>query len=123
VLAVVFLGCYAWPILDPGLDDSIVSVLTAASLVIWICFGVDCIASIYLSEQRVTYVRRHLPDLVLLALPMLRPLPTLRALLALGRVNRQATASFRGQAAVYIAGAVPLVVFQKHAGQTPYSDL
>ncbi len=111
VLAVVFLGCYAWPILDPGLDSSLVSALSALSLVIWVAFGVDYIASIYLSDDRVTYVRKHLLDLVMLVLPMLRPLRALRALVALGRVNRQASTSFHGRAVVYIAGAVPLVVF------------
>lgn len=111
VLAVVFLGCYAWPILDPDLDSSLVSALSVVSLVIWGAFGVDYIASIYLSDERLTYVRRHLLDLVMLVLPMLRPLRALRALVALGRVNRQASTSFHGRAVVYIAGAVPLVVF------------
>lgn len=60
VLAVVFLGCYAWPILDPGLDGSLVSGLSVLSLVIWSAFGVDYIASVYLSDDRVTYVRRLL---------------------------------------------------------------
>lgn len=60
MLAVVFLGCYAWPILEPDLDSSVVSSLSTLNLVIWAAFGVDYIASIYLSDERVTYVRRHL---------------------------------------------------------------
>lgn len=110
-LAVIFLGCYAWPILEPDLDSSTVSALSTLSLVIWVAFGVDYVASVYLSADRVRYVRRHLLDLVMLVLPMLRPLRALRALVALSRVNRKASTSFHGRAVVYIAGAVPLVVF------------
>jgi voltage-gated potassium channel len=111
VLAVVFLGCYAWPILDPDLDGDVVDWLAALSIVIWIAFAADYLARLYLADQRWDFVRWHVADLGMLVLPMLRPLRALRAVLALSRVNRQASSSFRGQSVVYIAGTVPLVVF------------
>jgi voltage-gated potassium channel len=47
----------------------------------------------------------------MLVLPMLLPLRALRVLVALGHMNTSAKTTFHGRAAVYISGAVPLVVF------------
>ena len=76
-----------------------------------IVFAADFGIRVYLADGRSEYVRRHLIDLAMLALPTLRPLRALRVLVILGHLNTKARGSFRGQAAVYIAGAVPLVVF------------
>ncbi len=111
VMAVVFLGCYAWPILQPTLNGSVVHTLSAVSIAIWVAFAVDYLASGYLADNRVEYAKRHIPELAMLILPVLRPLRALRVMLALRAVNRSATMKFRGQATIYVAGAVPLLVF------------
>jgi voltage-gated potassium channel len=80
VLAVVFLGCYAWPILQPDLDPTVSGLLSILSYVIWAAFIVDFVGRVYLADNRRVYVTRHLFDLVMLVLPMLRPLRALRIL-------------------------------------------
>lgn len=110
-LALVFLGCYAWPILDPGLASPVRTALGVGGIAIWALFAIDYAARVYLAEHRGRYVRRHVPDLALLILPMLRPLRALRVLLAFTKVNRRAATSFRGQAAIYVAGAAATGVF------------
>jgi voltage-gated potassium channel len=109
--AVVFLGCYAWPILQPDLDHTFAVAFSTVSISIWVAFAVDYATRVYLADDRRVYVRRHVVDVAMLVLPVLRPLRALRVLLALNTVNRSGTKTFRGRAAIYIAGAVPLLVF------------
>jgi voltage-gated potassium channel len=110
-LAVLFLAAYAWPILDtdlsPGFDDALVVV----TIGLWIVFAIDFAVRIWLADARLAYVRRHWFDIPLLVLPVLRPLRALRVVIALERVGRRTSMSFRGSATVFIACAVPLVVF------------
>ena len=111
VLAVVFLAVYAGPILESELDDRWLRILWSVNVAIWVVFAVDYVVRVALAEDHLDYVRHHLLDVGLLVLPMLRPLRALRVVLALGRVNRSATVSFRGRAILYVACAVPLIVF------------
>jgi voltage-gated potassium channel len=54
VLAVAFLGCYAWPILEPSLNATpLGSVLSLLSYMIWAAFIVDYLARVYLAENAV----------------------------------------------------------------------
>jgi voltage-gated potassium channel len=110
-LAVVFLGGYAWQVLDtslgPGGHDALELLLTAA----WAVFGVDFLVRLALAHRRGRYLLRHLPDLLVLLLPMLRPLRALRAVLAIGVLNRQLRDNARGRVAFYVAGTVVLVGF------------
>jgi len=111
ILAVGFLAAYAWPILDPTLPSTTLSVLSALTVVVWALFGVDYLTRLCLATNRWAFIRSHLLDLVTLALPILRPLRALRVITVLTRLNRRASMSFRGQAVVYVVGAVVLVAF------------
>ena len=111
VAAVIFLGAYAWPILDLQLTPAVVTVCSVVSLTLWAAFGLDYAVRVCLAERRLHFVGHHLPDLGMILLPVLRPLRALRAVLALSRVSRRASLSLRGHAIVYVAGALPLIVF------------
>jgi voltage-gated potassium channel len=76
----------------------------------WLLFAVDYLARLILADRRGHYASRHIPDLVVIALPILRPLRLLRLVMLLRILNRQATASLRGRVAVYVAGATGLVI-------------
>lgn len=110
-LAVVFLAAYAWPILEPTLPNATAQLLGAASLAVWLAFGLDYMIRLYLARAKLAFVRGHLLDLAVLALPVLRPLRALRVVPVLLRLNRRAAVSFGGQVATYVAGAVSLLVF------------
>jgi voltage-gated potassium channel len=53
----------------------------------------------------------HIPDLLVVALPILRPLRLLRLVVLLRILNRRATDSLRGKVAIYVAGATVIVLF------------
>jgi voltage-gated potassium channel len=108
--AVLFLVVYAWPILDPGLPPALVRACSIANITIWIGFGVDYLVRLTLAPSKRRFLRTHILDLVVLVLPLLRPLRALRVVTALARMNR-ASLSFRGQTTTYVVGAVALLGF------------
>ncbi|GAA1382693.1 potassium channel family protein [Catellatospora chokoriensis] len=110
VLAVVFLVAYAVPILWPALPVAADRLCRITDFGIWAVFGIDYAARLLLSPTRLRFVRQNLFDLVVLILPMIRPLRVLRLLAALINLNRRAEQWTRGRLAVYVAGATTTVV-------------
>jgi len=52
--------------------------LLVANVVIWAAFAVDYFARLYLARDRRSFVRTHIVDLIVVAVPFLRPLRLLR---------------------------------------------
>ncbi len=111
VLALVFLVAYAWPILEPGMPRPWRRTLELVDLVIWAVFGLEFVGRLVLAHRRWRYAARHIADVLMIALPVLRPLRLLRLLVLFRMLNRRATASLRGRVAVYIAASALLVLF------------
>jgi hypothetical protein len=63
-----------------------------------------------LAERRVQYAARHVPDVLMVALPVLRPLRLLRFLVLLRMINRRATASLHGRIVAYVVATAGLVL-------------
>jgi voltage-gated potassium channel len=110
VAALAFLGAYAWQILDPDMPSGRAHTLASFGITVWLVFVADYLVRLALARDRRGFVRRHLWDLAVIGLPMLRPLRALRALAVLGYLNRQSGAAFRGRVIAYVLGAVTLAV-------------
>jgi voltage-gated potassium channel len=110
-LAAVFLAAYAWQVLDTTLSPAWEQALEAVITVTWVFFGVDYVVRLVLARRRWRYVARHLFELVVLLLPVFRPLRALRVFTAIGVLNRQLRDDARGRVAVYVAGTVTLLGF------------
>jgi voltage-gated potassium channel len=110
-LALAFLGLYAWQVLDTSLGPQARGALDLALTGIWLLLGVDYLVRLALARRRLLFVRRHLLDLLILLLPMFRPLRALRVLTVMGVLNRQLRADFRGRVALYVGTTVGLVGF------------
>lgn len=80
-------------------------------MVIWVLFAADYLVRLYLAPQRREFVRGHLVDLVILVVPVFRPLRALRRVPVLLRLNQRAESAFRGQVTGYVAGAAVLALF------------
>lgn len=105
LLAFAFLVAYAWPILDPSLDPGVESFLSTLSWAVWGAFVVDFAIRLILAEGRLRYALHHWYDVILVLLPMLRPLRLLRAL-ALARILGRTMATSRAsRVTFYVAGA------------------
>src|SRR5215213_9333567 len=78
IAAVVFLAAYAAPILNPDLPSWLLDLCRSLSWITWGLFVVDIVVRLVLADERVRYLVRHWYDVLVLALPLLRPLRLLR---------------------------------------------
>ena len=109
--AALFLVAYAWPIINPDLNGDIAKVYTLTTLVVWVLFVVDYVVRVGIADDRSHSVLHHIPDLLVIALPLLRPLRLLRLVALLHIMNRSAAGSLRGKVAVYVTGGGLMLVF------------
>lgn len=111
VLAVLFLVCYAWPILQPSLDPSVKHACEVIDYAIWAVFAVEFVWRVVLAHSRRRYLAWHIPDVLMIALPVLRPLRLVRLLVLLRMINRRATATLRGRVVTYVLASAALILF------------
>jgi voltage-gated potassium channel len=109
--AVIFLTAYAWPILQPSMGSAERTLLEAATWCTWGLFAIDFLVKAALSKQRLIFFRRHVLDLLVIVLPLLRPLRLLRMVTMLHILHRSAAMSLRGKVVVYVVGSTVLVIF------------
>jgi voltage-gated potassium channel len=110
-LTAVFLAAYAWPILQPDLYDGWVKACSVAVWGVWLILAADLAIRLHIAPDRWAFVRHNPIDVLSVILPILRPLRLLRLVTMLTRINRFAGRSLRGRIALYLAGAVSLLVF------------
>ena len=110
VAALVFLGFYAWVVLAElqGPEDQFAQAVITAT---WALFAVDYFVRLYLADRRLHWFVRHLLDLAIVALPILRPLRLIRLLTLLAIFQRVAGRTLRGRVVVYTVASTLLLVF------------
>lgn len=110
-LAVAFLLAWSWPILDPGLAPAARTACQLVQWTAWAVFALDYLVRLALTEDRGRFVRGNVLDLIIIILPLLRPLRLLRLVTLLRVVNRTATTSLRGRVIAYVAGGSVLLAY------------
>jgi voltage-gated potassium channel len=111
IAAVLFLVTYSWEILDPRLPEAVRVLFQVVDYATWAVFALDYVVRVALAEQRRRYVLRHLFDLAIVVLPLLRPLRLLRLLVLLRFIERRAATSLQGRVAAYVVVSTVLVLF------------
>ncbi len=110
--AVIFLFAYAVPILT--WPDTPPAVAVACEVIIWVTwalFAVDYLVRLLMSHERLRFVKKYWFDLIIIVLPVMRPLRLLRLITVLQVVNRRASSNLRGRVGVYVgAGAALLAI-------------
>lgn len=109
--ALAFLVAYAWPILVPDLPADTRDVLRTAAWAAWALFVVDYVVRLGLAPDRGRFVVHNIFDLLVVVLPLLRPLRLLRLVTLLHVLNRHAGRSLRGRVVVYVTGAAAMILF------------
>ena len=107
--AVVFLAAYAREVLantQGGTKDAAELVIDA----VWVLFGVDYLVRLALASSRSRWFLHHLPDLAVIALPILRPLRLLRLVTLVGIMQRSAGTALRGRITLYTVGSAALLI-------------
>ncbi|WP_084497233.1 potassium channel family protein [Nocardia amamiensis] len=109
VLALCFVGVYAWHVLDTGASPELDVWLTRADVGIWMVFAADFAIRLWLSTNRWRFVRTHPLELLIVLLPPFRPVRLLRAaLLLVDTVNRRSAT--RARMAVFVGTSSVLVI-------------
>jgi voltage-gated potassium channel len=109
--AIVFLAAYAIPIMWPHLPHAVLTGCSIASWATWMLFAVDLVVRFALAPDRLRYLVRHWFDVIVVALPLLRPLRLLRLVPLLRVLNQRATSGLRGRLAIYVGGGASLLAF------------
>lgn len=87
VLSVVFLAGLVAPVIDTRLSSTWRHGIAEADTAIWVVFLVEYLSRFALARRRLHFVLHNIPDLVVVAVPVLRPLRLAR-LARLGRFAR-----------------------------------
>lgn len=111
LLGVAFLAAYALPVVDTSLPRDARSVCTTISWTVWGAFALDFVVRLGLARERGRYALRHWYDVVMIALPLLRPLRLLRMLALLRILHRSRLGSLASRATAYVVGTGLLSMF------------
>ncbi len=109
VVALAFLIGYSVEVLEQphGVAAQVVHLLTALC---WGAFAVDYAVRLWLAPHRWTWFYRHLLDLAIVVLPIIRPLRLVRLVLLITVLQKAVGNAIRGRVVLYtVAGAVLLV--------------
>ena len=109
--SILFVGAYAWPILDPDLGRGWVALCSAVVWVTWGLLMADLLVRLLVSADRWAFLRKHPVDVAMVVLPILRPLQLLRLFTLLKALNRYAGSSLRGRVGLYVVASMGLIVF------------
>ncbi len=110
VTALIFLVAYSWEVIG-DLKGPPGDVAEAVIWATWAVFVADYIVMLVLAESRWRWFYTHLFDLLVVALPMLRPLRLLRLVTIATVLQRTVGRAFRGRVLVYVVGAASLLVY------------
>ncbi|MBL1078016.1 potassium channel family protein [Nocardia sp. 2] len=111
VLAVVFLGAYAWHVLDGGRHPALETWLTRVDIAVWVIFAADYLGRLWIAADRRRFFRGNLVDLVIVLLPPLRPLRLLRAaLLVIEAIDRHTRFRARARMSVMVGVSSVLLI-------------
>jgi voltage-gated potassium channel len=106
VAAGIFLVAYAIPILHPSLPAWLDRTCQVVIYGLWAVFVGDLVVRVSLSERRGRYLLSNWLDVLVVALPILRPLRAVRAILLISVLTRRGQPFVRGKVvqAVTVSG-------------------
>jgi voltage-gated potassium channel len=109
ITALAFFAAYALEILArlTGTFELLAEVIIWAA---WGVFVVDYFVRLFITEHRWRWFHRHLLDLAIVLLPMLRPLRLMRYLAAIAIIQRGAGGILRGRVVLFTVGSTILII-------------
>lgn len=108
--ALVFLAAYACQVIG-RVEGGGAMWLEAVMWATWGIFAVDYAANLWLAKDRWNWFIRNLHELLIVALPLFRPLRLLRLVTLLSVLHRTIGETLRGRVVTYVAGSAALLVF------------
>lgn len=106
--ALLFLVVYAIPVIWPGIGGVVADACSVVNIVLWVAFAADLAFRTWLSGRPARYLATHPFDILVVAVPMFRPLRLLMLLTASKRLFRSGGLE---QGAKAVSVATVLVIF------------
>src|SRR5690242_20023105 len=109
-VAVIFLIGYSVDVLEQphGVAAQVVRVLTGLC---WGAFAVDYAVRLWLAPNRWRWFRRHLLDLAIVVLPLIRPLRVVRLVILIKVLQKAVGNAIRGRVVIYTFAGAALLVY------------
>ena len=108
-VAVIFLAAYSIQVLAQP-DGFVQQILNAVAWMTWAVFAAEYVVRLFLAPDRRKWFVRHLVDLAVVLLPLLRPLRLIRLVVLVGALQKAVGNAIRGRVVIYtVSGAVLLV--------------
>ena len=109
ILALLYLGFYSLEVLG-DLPPMVFFDFVVISDVIWGIFIVDFVARFFLSNEKVTFLKRNAIELVALILPFFRAFRMFRVVIALGFLSRVGK-TLSARINIYVGVILPLLIY------------
>jgi voltage-gated potassium channel len=110
LVAIVFLAMYSVQVLcRPRGQEA--HMLNMGGWMVWSLFVIDYIVRLALASDRRQWFVRHLFDLLIVALPLMRPLRLLRLVVLVGVLQKAIGNAVRGRILIYTVTSVVLLVY------------
>lgn len=110
IVALVFLAVYSVQVLGrPGGQEA--RELQVAGWAAWSLFLVDYVVRLSLAPDRRRWFVRHLFDLLVVALPLMRPLRLLRLVVLIGALQKAIGNVVRGRILIYTISGAALLIY------------
>ena len=109
IASLLFIVAYSWQVIG-DLQGTAEIVARWFILLTWAVFIIDYLVRLWLSSPRGFWFRHHIFDLLVVMLPVLKPLPLLQALTHVSKRSSAGTA-LRSRISVYGAGAALVLIW------------
>ncbi|MBE1878861.1 potassium channel family protein [Myceligenerans pegani] len=109
-IAVLFLVAYGLPIAFDGVPASVEIACDVFMTIAWMVFAADYMVRLHLSGYSWEFVRRNWIDLLVVVLPLLRPLRLLLLIKVIQRFSRTGVQRLRGRVVTYATGGTALLI-------------
>ncbi len=109
-IATIFLATYSVQVLAQptgALQRALSGVVAAA----WAIFAIDYVIRLAVAPEKGRWFVRHLLDLAIVVLPLLRPLRLLRLVILLGALQKAVGRAIRGRVAIYTGASATLLIY------------
>lgn len=110
VASLVFIAAYSWQVIA-DLTGPLELVMRAITGLTWLVFVIDYVVRLVLAKPRGRWFRKHFFELLVVALPALRPLRLLRALTLVHVLQRTVGTALRSRIAIYGAGSAIVLIW------------
>ncbi|GAA1462106.1 potassium channel family protein [Williamsia maris] len=109
-VAAAFLAAYSVQVLaqPSGIERAVLSAVVAAA---WSAFAIDYVVRLAVAPDKGRWFVRHLLDLAVVALPLLRPLRLLRLVILFGALQKAVGGAIRGRVVIYTAASAVLLIY------------